>query len=124
MTQVQARSSHGAEPAVGDGRLTREQRVARGRAARNAAPRSSHAEFTPSPLRRDPVAQLEDQGTTRVPELLPIRYGRMAVSPFTFFRGAALLMAGDLATTPTTGFTVQACGDAHLSNFGMFASPG
>jgi uncharacterized protein (DUF2252 family) len=123
MTEVQTRSAHRAEPAVGDGRLTREQRVARGRAARNAAPRSSHAEFTPSPLRRDPVAQLEDQGTTRVPELLPIRYGRMAVSPFTFFRGAALLMAGDLATTPTTGFTVQACGDAHLSNFGMFASP-
>jgi uncharacterized protein (DUF2252 family) len=123
MTQVQTRSAPRAEPAVGEGRLTRAERAARGRAARNQAPRSSHAEFTPSPLRRDPVGQLEEQGTTRLPELLPIRYARMAVSPFTFFRGAALLMAGDLATTPTTGFTVQACGDAHLSNFGMFASP-
>jgi uncharacterized protein (DUF2252 family) len=123
MTQVQTRRAHRPEPAVGERRLTREQRAARGRAARNDAPRSSHAEFTPSPLRPDPVGQLENQGATRVPELLPIRYGRMAVSPFTFFRGAALVMASDLATTPTSGLTVQACGDAHLSNFGMFASP-
>jgi uncharacterized protein (DUF2252 family) len=104
-------------------RLTREQRIARGRAARAAVPRSSHAEFTHDPRRPDPVALLESQASSRVPELLPIRYGRMAVSPFTFFRGAALPMANDLAGTPRTGFVVQTCGDAHLANFGVFASP-
>jgi uncharacterized protein (DUF2252 family) len=104
-------------------RPTREQRAARGRAARAEAPRSSHAEFTPGARRPDPVTLLEGQAAIRVPELLPIRYGRMAVSAFTYFRGAALLMASDLATTPRTGLTVQACGDAHLANFGLFASP-
>jgi uncharacterized protein (DUF2252 family) len=104
-------------------RLTREQRVARGRAARAAVPRSSHADFTHDPRRPDPVTLLESQAASRVPELLPIRYGRMAVSPFTFFRGAALPMANDLARTPRTGFVVQLCGDAHLANFGLFASP-
>ncbi|WP_345602470.1 DUF2252 domain-containing protein [Pseudonocardia adelaidensis] len=86
-------------------------------------PRSSHAEFTPGALRPDPVSALESQAAARVPELLPIRYGRMAVSAFTYFRGAALPMASDLAGTPRTGFTVQACADAHLANFGLFASP-
>jgi uncharacterized protein (DUF2252 family) len=125
MTQVQVRSARArpSGPAVGEARLTREQRVVRGRSARSETPRSSHAEFAPGPHRPDPIRQLESQGATRVPELLPIRYGRMAVSPFTFFRGAALVMASDLATTPSSGITVQACGDAHLSNFGTFASP-
>jgi uncharacterized protein (DUF2252 family) len=86
-------------------------------------PRSSHAELGIGPGRADPVALLEAQGLTRVPELLPIRYGRMASSPFAYFRGAALPMAADLSRTPRTGFTVQACGDAHLANFGLFASP-
>src|SRR6478672_5655252 len=103
--------------------LSREQRVALGKAARAAVPRSSHAEFTPAPRRPDPVAVLESQAASRVADLLPIRYGRMAVSAFTYYRGAALPMAHDLAGTPSSGIVVQACGDAHLSNFGIFASP-
>jgi uncharacterized protein (DUF2252 family) len=99
------------------------ERVARGRAARSEAPRSSHAVFEPSANRADPLDSLERQANTRVPELVPVRYGRMLVSPFTFYRGAALIMAGDLAQTPHSGLTVQCCGDAHLSNFGVFASP-
>ena len=102
---------------------TREQRVARGKAARTEVSRSSHAEFTVGPERADPLTLLEGQGLNRVPELLPIRYGRMASSAFAFFRGAALPMANDLAHTPRSGLTVQACGDAHLANFGVFASP-
>jgi len=94
-----------------------------GKAARVTVPRSSHATFEPSADRPDPVTLLEDQATTRVQELVPIRYGRMLVSPFTFFRGAALVMASDLSTTPHSGLTAQICGDAHLSNFGIFASP-
>src|SRR5690242_8928912 len=97
--------------------------MARGKAARREVPRSSHATFEPSPDRPDPVTLLERQAKTRVPELVPIRYGRMLVSPFTFYRGAALIMAHDLVTTPRSGLTVQCCGDAHLSNFGVFASP-
>jgi uncharacterized protein (DUF2252 family) len=99
------------------------ERVARGKAARAEAPRSSHATFEPRSSRADPVEVLERQARTRVQELVPIRYGRMLVSPFTFYRGAAMLMAGDLAATPRSGLTVQCCGDAHLSNFGVFASP-
>jgi uncharacterized protein (DUF2252 family) len=102
---------------------TAEQRVARGKAARSEVPRSSHAELSLTPVRPDPVTLLEGQGVTRVPELLPIRYGRMASSAFAFFRGAALPMASDLAGTPRSGLIVQACGDAHLANFGAFASP-
>ena len=98
-------------------------RIARGKAARAQVPRSTHATFEPSPDRADPIALLERQAKTRVPELVAIRYGRMLVSPFTFYRGAAMIMAGDLATTPRSGLTVQCCGDAHLSNFGLFASP-
>jgi uncharacterized protein (DUF2252 family) len=94
-----------------------------GKEARATVPRASHATFEPSADRPDPVTLLEDQATTRVQELVPIRYGRMLVSPFTFFRGAALIMASDLSTTPTSGLTAQICGDAHLSNFGVFASP-
>src|SRR3954451_23165027 len=99
------------------------ERIARGKAARHEVPRASHATFEPSPTRADPVELLERQAKTRVPELVPIRYGRMLVSPFTFYRGAAMIMAHDLAATPRSGFTVQCCGDAHLSNFGVFASP-
>ena len=103
--------------------LTAEQRVARGRAARGAVPRSSHGRWEPAPDRPDPVALLEEQAASRVPELIPIRHGRMLASPFTFYRGSALIMAADLAATPVTGITVQLCGDAHLSNFGLFGSP-
>ena len=103
--------------------LTANERTERGRAARAAVSRSAHGEFTPDPARPDPVALLGAEDATRVPELLPIRYGRMAVSPFTFYRGAAAVMASDLAGTPDSGLTVQLCGDAHLSNFGFFASP-
>ena len=104
-------------------RLTREERVARGKKARAEVPRSSHAEFAPVLDRPDPVTLLQRDDASRVPELLPIRYGRMAVSAFTFFRGAALPMAADLAGTPRTGLVAQICGDAHLANFGLFASP-
>ena len=103
--------------------LTVAERAARGKAARAEVPRSSHAAFVPPARRKDPVKLLERQAQTRVPDLVPIRYGRMLVSPFTFYRGAALIMASDLAATPRSGLTVQCCGDAHLSNFGVFASP-
>jgi hypothetical protein len=103
--------------------LTVEERVKLGKGARARTPRSFHAELSHATNRPDPVSLLEQQAITRVPELLPIRYGRMLVSPFTFFRGAALIMASDLAATPRSGFTAQVCGDAHLSNFGLFASP-
>ena len=103
-------------------RLTTAERAARGKAARAAVPRTSHAVFEPAPDRPDPVALLEEQAATRVPELVPIRWGRMLVSPFTYYRGAALPMASDLVTTPVSGLPVQACGDAHLSNFGIFGS--
>jgi uncharacterized protein (DUF2252 family) len=99
------------------------ERVARGKAARAEVPRSSHAAFEATSQRPDPIELLERQAKTRVPELVPIRYGRMLVSPFTFYRGAAMIMAEDLAATPRSGLTVQCCGDAHLSNFGAFASP-
>jgi len=98
------------------------ERAAHGRAARAECPRSSHARFELSED-RDPVAILEAQAPSRVPELVPIRYGRMLVSPFTFYRGAAAVMAHDLAPTPRSGLRVQLCGDAHLSNVGGFASP-
>jgi uncharacterized protein (DUF2252 family) len=99
------------------------ERAAAGKAARSAAPRSVLAEWEASADRLDPVGILEKQAETRVPELVPIRYGRMAVSPFTFYRGAAAVMADDLAAAPTSGLQVQMCGDAHLSNFGAFAAP-
>ena len=100
-----------------------EERAAAGKAAREKVPRSSHGEWEPPARRRDPVKVLEDQAKGRVQELVPIRYGRMLASPFTFFRGAAAIMAMDLAKTPESGLRVQACGDAHLSNFGVFAAP-
>ena len=103
--------------------LTVDERIARGKAARTEIPRSRHAEYSPAADRTDPVELLEAQAKTRVPELVPIRYGRMLVSPFTFYRGAAKIMAADLAGTPRSGLRVQCCGDAHLSNFGVFGSP-
>jgi len=107
---------------TGLGQLTPAKRAARGKEARAAVPRDSHAIFDPGPDRPDPLALLEEQARARVPELVPVRWGRMMVSPFTFYRGAALPMAADLATTPVSGLAVQACGDAHLSNFGIFGS--
>ncbi len=95
----------------------------RGRAARSDCPRSAHGEWSVAADRPDPVAVLQAQAATRVQELVPIRYGRMLVSPFTFYRGAAAVMAADLAATPVSGIVVQACGDAHISNFGGFAAP-
>ncbi|WP_314224023.1 DUF2252 domain-containing protein [Streptomyces zaehneri] len=98
-------------------------RARRGRDARKRVSRSAHALWVPSVDRPDPVAVLERQGRERLPELLPIRYGRMAASPSAFLRGSAALMAADLASQPHTGLTVQLCGDAHLLNFGLYASP-
>jgi len=103
--------------------LTPQERIARGRAARAEVPRSSHGVYAPSAGRSDPVALLKSQAVTRVPDLVPIRHGRMLASPFAFFRGAALVMAADLASMPSVGIRAQICGDAHLSNFGAFASP-
>jgi uncharacterized protein (DUF2252 family) len=102
---------------------TREERKAAGLLLRKRVPRSTHAEWSPGPNRRDPIDVLEHQNSSRVPDLVPVRYGRMADSPFAFFRGAAAVMAMDLASTPATGLRVQACGDAHVSNFGEFATP-
>ena len=96
---------------------------AKGRERRASVSRSSHAQWAPPADRPDPVAVLEEQARTRVPDLIPIRYGRMIASPFSYFRGAAAPMAWDLAHTPTTDIRVQACGDAHLLNFGMYAAP-
>ena len=102
---------------------TVEERTEVGRAARGEVPRSAHASWEPGSDRRDPVDVLEEQAATRVPELVPLRYGRMLASPFTFYRGAAGLMAADLARLPKTALHTQLCGDAHLSNFGTFAAP-
>jgi uncharacterized protein (DUF2252 family) len=100
-----------------------EERRAWGKEARDRAPLSSHGGWTPASDRPDPVGLLQEQNRTREPDLVPVRHGRMLVSPFTFYRGAAKIMAADLAGTPTAGLQVQLCGDAHLSNFGVFASP-
>jgi len=99
------------------------ERAAAGRAARKRAPRSGHGEWAPSAGRLDPVELLEHQAASRVGRLVPLRYGRMLASPFAFYRGAAAVMAADLAGTPASGFETQLCGDAHLANFGGFASP-
>jgi uncharacterized protein (DUF2252 family) len=107
---------------TGFAQMTPAERAARGKQARAAVPRESHAVFEPPADRPDPISLLAEQATSRVPELVPVRWGRMMVSPFTFYRGAALPMASDLAGTPVSGLAVQACGDAHLSNFGIFGS--
>ena len=110
-------------PAAATDHPTPTERATRGREARATAPRSSHAAWQPAPDRPDPIDILQQQARDRVPELVPIRYGRMVASPFAFFRGAAAVMASDLAPTPTSGIQVQLCGDAHLNNFGGFAAP-
>jgi len=123
-TQVQRDvDPHPRAPAKVVPHLAPAERAARGKAARAEVSRRSHGEWEPSPVRPDPVSLLEQQAKTRVPELVPIRYGRMLTSPFAFYRGAAYLMAADLSHTPRSGLHVQLCGDAHLSNFGGFASP-
>lgn len=103
--------------------LSPQERAARGKAARTRTPRSSHGDYAPSELRANPVDTIEKQSATRLKELVPIRYGRMSESPFRFYRGAAAIMAGDLATTPDAGLRVQLCGDAHMLNFRLLASP-
>jgi uncharacterized protein (DUF2252 family) len=112
---------------TGDGRsgstLTVDDRLAAGRSLRQQVPRSSHGVWEPADDRVDPLAMLQAEEKDRLPELVPVRYGRMLASPFTFYRATAALMASDLATTPVSGLTVQASGDAHLSNFGAFATP-
>ena len=111
-------------PAEWDRNLTtRAERYAAGKALRNEAPRSSHAEWAPDPERPDPISILEEANKTRLQNLVPIRFGRMSLSAFTFYRGTADIMAYDLAKTPVSGIQAQICGDAHLSNFGGFASP-
>src|SRR5947208_4928324 len=122
MVAVDEKRDVEATPAPAVPHFTPSERAARGRSARAECPRSSHASFEIADD-RDPVAILEGQATSRVPELVPVRYGRMLVSPFTFYRGAAAVMADDLSAIPHSGLTVQLCGDAHLSNFGGFASP-
>ncbi|MGO9502772.1 MAG: DUF2252 family protein, partial [Streptosporangiaceae bacterium] len=103
--------------------LTPEEWRQRGRDQRTQVPRASHAQWEPPADRPDPVAILEEQAKSRVPDLIPIRYGRMVASPFSYFRGAAAPMAWAQAHTPTTDNPVQACGDAHQQNLGMFAAP-
>ena len=103
--------------------LSVDERKAKGKGFREQAALSAHTDWKPAADRPDPVALLEDQNTTREQDLVPVRHGRMLVSPFTFYRGAAKIMAADLKDTPRAGLNVQLCGDAHLSNFGIFASP-
>jgi uncharacterized protein (DUF2252 family) len=131
MAKAAAKSKKRAKPAKGkkhhrgmlDLPKAVETRMAEGRAERESVPLEAHAEWAPSDGRPDPVWILEQQNATRVPELVPIRHGRMIVSPFTFYRGGAAIMASDLSQTPSTRLRVQCCGDAHLSNFGVFAAP-
>ncbi len=104
-------------------RLSVEERQERGRAMRVRTPRAAHAYWAEAPNRPDPIALLQSQATTRLQDLVPIRYARMRLSPFAFLRGSAIVMANDLAQTPRTGIQTQLCGDAHCSNFGAFASP-
>jgi uncharacterized protein (DUF2252 family) len=121
-TDAAPRGEHRYQLDSGLAQLTPAERAERGKKARAAVPRDSHAVFDPLPDRADPVGLLEEQAKTRIPELVPVRWGRMMVSPFAYYRGAALPMATDLAGTPASGLAVQACGDAHLSNFGIFGS--
>ena len=117
MASVAEEQSRAASPGA-----TPDDRAAVGKAARAETPRSSHGDWEPAPDRADPLEVLQAEDADRVPELVPLRHGRMLVSAFTFYRGAAAIMAGDLAPTPTSGLWVQACGDAHLSNFGAYAA--
>ena len=110
-------------PVIESDYVSRADRMSEGRSRRTNASRKTHAGWTPPSDRRDPVEILEETNQGRVESLIPIRYGRMLASPFTFLRGSAALMAEDLASTPTSGIRVQSCGDCHLLNFGLFASP-
>ena len=103
--------------------ISSEEAERQGKTARVVVPRTLHAAWAPPAGRRSPVDIIAEQAITREPDLVPIRHGRMMVSPFTFYRGAAAIMAADLAATPSSGFRVQCCGDAHLLNFGGFTSP-
>ena len=103
--------------------LSVDERRAQGKEARNRTPPASHTGWAAATDRPDPVGLLQEQNRTREPDLVPVRHGRMLVSPFTFYRGTAKIMAADLEGTPTAGLQVQLCGDAHLSNFGAFGSP-
>ena len=104
-------------------RHTVEERRELGKSLRKGVPRTSHAQWPPESARPDPIGLLEAQNTSRLDWLVPVRRARMMASPFAFYRGGARIMAADLRATPVTGLTVQACGDAHLANFGLFASP-
>jgi uncharacterized protein (DUF2252 family) len=121
-SRVRASRSNGRRRPAEVAHPSREERAAAGKAARELVPLDAQAEFA-SAGRSDPIELLESQATSRVPELVPIRYGRMVASPFSFYRGAALVMATDLSRTPHSGIEVQLCGDAHMSNFGIYASP-
>jgi uncharacterized protein (DUF2252 family) len=121
--ELAAQASRGSAENTKAPHLSVRERAARGKAERAEVGRGVHGEWSAPSGRRDPVKLLEEQAASRVPELVPIRYGRMLVSPFTFYRGAAYLMAADLARSPRTNLDVQLCGDAHLSNFGAFAAP-
>ena len=122
--EIRKKASKGEPPKASPSEfVSRKERLAAGKALREAVPREHHAAWKPQAKRRDPIDVLEESNRDRMPELVPIRYGRMLRSAFTFLRGSAGLMAYDLATTPSTGLRVQACGDCHLLNFGMFATP-
>ena len=121
-TRVRRKVNAPAAPAA-PAYLSVDERRAQGRALRDAVPRAAHGDWSPPPERRDPIELLQASNDGRLPSLVPVRFGRMASSPFAFYRGAAALMAADLAHTPTSGIRVQACGDAHLMNFGGFATP-
>jgi hypothetical protein len=103
-------------------RPTIAERLAAGKAVRSRVPRAAHAEYKPSPKRKDPISIIEAQAKSRLPQLVPIRHSRMLVSPFAYLRGSAAVMIADIAQAPVTGMGVQACGDMHVSNFGVFAS--
>ena len=116
------------EPANDDARFpgrytSADERRGAGKTLRDAAPRAAHGGWKPPNDRRDPIELLHESNESRIPELIPIRFGRMSQSPFAFYRGSAAVMAADLASTPASGLRVQACGDAHLMNFGGFATP-
>src|SRR5271168_1679287 len=118
-----AEDRDGREGLGGTQYLTPDERRARGKALRQRVPWQDHGSWEPPEGRRDPVDLLCESNEARLPHLIPIRFGRMSQSPFAFYRGSAALMAADLASTPKSGLTVQACGDAHLMNFGGFATP-
>ena len=123
MARADKRNRAGAPPQTAIPYLSAEERRAKGKALRDRVPRASQAGWKPPKGRRDPIEILMESNAGRLESLIPIRFGRMSASPFAFYRGSAALMAADLATTPASGIRVQACGDAHLMNFGAFATP-